>query len=319
MTTMPAMKTRVFVAADVDKSFFDRMLIDDRFETRHLRCHDEQSLIDNLGDAEVLVTRYANQVTGRVLDSSSTLRLLAQGTSGLDNIDLQRAATRNITILGLPGENANAVAELVIGFMIMLTRTIPQYNEMVRTGGWSRDDCATRRELRSFRLGIIGLGRVGSRVAALAKNFGMSIRAFDPYLTVEQALERDAQLDASLEELLRASDIVTCHVPLTEETDDMLDGAHLDLLPTGAIVINSCRGPVVNATEALRRLEDGHLQGLAMDVYDQEPPTGRSWPADPRLITTPHIAGCSRESKSSIGKMLYEKICDHFGLAAMKI
>ncbi|HVT03557.1 MAG TPA: NAD(P)-dependent oxidoreductase [Thermoanaerobaculia bacterium] len=307
------MKKRVFVAADVDQSFFDRIMIDDRFETRHLRCHDEQSLIGNLADAEVLVTRYANQVTSKVLDSSTSLRLLAQGTSGLDNIDLARAAERNIIVLGLPGENANAVAELVIGFMIMLTRTVPAYNEMVRAGRWSRDDCATRRELRSFRLGIIGLGRVGSRVAAIAKNFGMSIVACDPYITPEQATERDALLLSSLEELLGQSDIVTCHVPLTKETDDMLAGRQLDLLPAGAIVINTCRGPVVNATEALRRLESGHLQGLAMDVYDQEPPKERTWPADPRLITTPHIAGCSRESKASIGKMLYEKICDHYG------
>lgn len=311
------MKKRVFVAADVDQTFFDRILADDRFETRHTRCHDEASLIGNLGDAEVLVTRYHNQVTAKVLDSSSTLALLAQGTSGLDNIDLDRAAVRRITVLGLPGENANAVAELVIGFMISLTRTVPAYNEMVRSGRWSRDDCATRRELRSFRLGIVGLGRVGGRVAALATNFGMTIAAWDPYITAQQAEERHASLMPSLDLLLQQSDIVTCHVPLTPETNDMLSGRQLDLLPRGAIVINSCRGPVVNATEALRRLESRQLEGLAMDVYDEEPPSGRGWPDDPRLITTPHIAGCSRESKASIGNMLYEKICEHFGFTPL--
>lgn len=263
-----------------------------------------------VGDAEVLVTRAHNQVTRRVIESAGALRFIAQGTSGLDNIDAEAAEERGIVIIGIPGENANAVAELVIGHFVSLTRTVGLYDRMMRSGGWSRGDCATRRELRGFRLGIVGLGRVGGRVARLAGSFGMVSRAYDPYISVETARKRGAELVPTLEELVTSSDILTLHVPLTAETTRMIDARVLDLLPRPAIVINTCRGPVLDLAEALSRLDGARLAGLALDVYNEEPPQGIAWPDTPRLIVTPHVAGCSYESKASIGRLLYEKICE---------
>jgi phosphoglycerate dehydrogenase-like enzyme len=208
----------------------------------------------------------------------------------------------------MPGENANAVAELVVAFMIALTRTLPAYNRSMRAGTWDRDDCATRHELRHHRLGIVGLGQVGMRVARLAGAFGMHVSAFDPYITDDDFTQRGAIRVTSLDTLLRSSDILTLHVPFTDETRSMIGANEIAALQPRAIVINAARGEVLDTDAALDALARNALNGLALDVYDPEPPT-RVWPDDPRLILTPHIAGCTTEAKSAIGAKLYEKIC----------
>ncbi|HEV2718540.1 MAG TPA: NAD(P)-dependent oxidoreductase, partial [Thermoanaerobaculia bacterium] len=212
-----------------------------------------------------------------------------------------------IAIVNLPGENANAVAEIVIGFLLMMTRTIPQYTEEMRRGVFRRDDCATRHELRHYRLGIVGLGEVGRRVARLAGAFGVRVAAYDPYLSDSDFAERGAARATSLDALLESSEILTLHVPLTEETRRMIAARQIARLPRGAFLINAARGEVLDQQAALDALAADHLAGLALDVYDPEPPPA-PLPNDPRLILTPHIAGCSHECKASIAEKLYERI-----------
>lgn len=307
------MKKRLLIAADVDRSFIGRIEADNHFEVRRAPVTTEQALAETVGDAEVLVTRHYNKITRRVLEGAPHLEVIAQGTSGIDNIDESAAAARQVTILSVPGKNANAVAELVIGLMIALTRTVPFYDRMVRSGRWERADCASRRELRAYRLGIVGLGRVGSQVSALASGLGMSTAAYDPYLSDEQFETRGARRVASLTGLLDASEILTIHVPLTTETRGLLGPAELEHLPAGAIFINASRGEVAAPAELFERLRTGRLGGVALDVYENEPPAEIAFPDDPRLIVTPHIAGCTREAKESIGAALYETLCAHYG------
>ena len=303
---------RLLIAADVDRSLLTRAHADGRFEIVDRPVKSEDELVAIAGDCEILVTRSYNRVTKRVIDAATKLELIAQGTSGTDNIDMQAARDRGIAVINMPGENANAVAELVIGFMIALTRTVPAYDRSMRGGIWDRDDCATRYELRHHRLGIVGLGQVGMRVARLARAFGMSVAAFDPYITDDDFAQRGAVRVASLDGLLRASDILTLHVPFTPETRAMIGANELAALPSGAMLINAARGEVLDVDAALDALTHNTLGGLALDVYDPEPPT-RRWPDNPRLILTPHVAGCTTEAKSAIGAKLYEKICAYYG------
>ena len=298
---------RVVVAADVDRSLHERASADGRFEIidRPVRSEDELAAI--VGDCEVLVTRSFNRVTRRVIDRAPKLELIAQGTSGTDNIDHDAARQRGITILNLPGANADAVAELVIGFMIALTRMVPSYTRELTRGVWNRDDCATRHELRHYRLGIIGLGEVGRRVARLASLFRMHAKAVDPYISDSDFAERGAERVDSVDHLLRHSDIVTLHVPLTGETRQMIGQMEIARMPRGSVLINAARGEVVDQFAALHALASSHLGGLALDVFDPEPPA-QPLPDDPRLIVTPHIGGCTHEAKAAIGAKLYEKI-----------
>src|SRR5258708_5180318 len=176
---------RLLIAADVDRTLIDRVLVDARFEVDLKPVKSEEALAAIVGDCEILVTRAYNRVTRRVLESAPRLKLIAQGTSGTDNIDEACARERGIRIISLPGENANAVAELVIGFMIAMTRTVPRYTREVVAGVWQRDDCATRHELAHYTLGLIGLGQVGMRVARLARPLSMRGIPFHPYISAE--------------------------------------------------------------------------------------------------------------------------------------
>ena len=292
------LKKKLLIAADVDPRFVARIAADERF-----------AVVQELADAEIVVTRAHVRVTRALLDAAPRLELIAQGTSGIDNIDVAAARERGIEIINLPGENANAVAEMVLAFMLMMTRTIPRYTEEMRRGVFHRDDCATRHELRHYRLGIVGLGEVGRRVARLAGAFGVPVTAFDPY--IDDFAARGATAAASLDALLESSDILTLHVPLTEETRRMIAAPQLARLPRGAFLINAARGEVLDQQAALDALASNHLAGVALDVYDPEPPL-TALPPDPRLVLTPHIAGCSHECKAAIGEKLYEKISERY-------
>ena len=291
------------MAADVDRSFFERSREDGRFHVIHQPVRTEEELRAIVGDAHVLVTRAYNKVSRRVIEAAPHLELIAQGTSGIDNIDAVAVKERGIRVIHMPGVNADAVAELVLGFMISMTRTVPFYTREVVQGRWTRDDCATRHELRHYRLGIVGLGQVGTRVARLAHAFGMTMQAYDPYVP-------DAKV-ATLDALLETSDILTLHVPLTHETRKMIGAAELRKLRRGSYVINASRGEVLDHNAALRALAQNHLAGVALDVFDPEPPEAL-FPDDPRLIVTPHIGGCSHEVKTTVGGRLYERIAQFY-------
>ena len=258
------MKT-ILIAADVDRSFEERARGDARFEIVRRPVRTEEELAAIVPEAHVLVTRAYNRVTRRVIEAAPELELIAQGTSGIDNIDLDAAGERGIAVIHMPGVNANAVAELVIGSMIAMTRTVPFYTCEVVRGNFHRQDCANRHELRHFRLGIVGLGQVGSLVARLAGAFGMPVEAYDPYVSEARA--------PSLDALLEISDILTLHVPLTHETRKMIGEREIALLARGSYLINAARGEVLDQNAALDALARDHLAGVALDVFDPEPPS----------------------------------------------
>jgi len=307
--TMPTKK--LLIAADVDRSLHERAAADGRFEIVDRPVRTEEELAAIVGECDVLITRSFNRVTRRVLERAPRLELIAQGTSGTDNIDHAAARERGITVLNLPGTNADAVAELVIAAMISLTRTIPEYTRELVRGVWNREDCASRHELRHYRLGIVGLGEVGRRVARLAGVFGMRVAAIDPYISDRDFVERGAVRVRSLDELLKSSDIVTLHVPLMPETRRMIGASQIAAIPRGSVLINAARGEVLDQKAALDALQSNHLAGLLLDVFDPEPPP-HGFPDDPRLILTPHIGGCTHEAKAAIGAKLYEKIVEFY-------
>ena len=300
-------RKKLLIAADVDPSLREQAAADGRFDVTQAVARTEAELAAIVGDAVILVTRAYNKVTAAVIERAARLELIAQATSGIDNIAADAATARGIHVISMPGINADAVAELVVGNMIALTRTVPFYMREVVQGRFFRDDCAARHELRHHTLGIIGLGQVGTRVARLAGAFRMPVQAFDPYVEDSVFSSCNAHRVSSLAELLETSDIVTSHVPLTAETRRMLGAPQIRAMRRGSYLINAARGEVIDQKAALDALAQGHLAGVALDVFDPEPPDG-NLPDDPRLILTPHIAGCSHEVKSDVGAKLFAKI-----------
>lgn len=230
--------------------------------------------------------------TKDVIQSAQGLRAIARYGVGVDNVDLDAAAARGIVVTRTPGANSIAVAELTIGLVFAVARGIPLLDSAVRAGEWPR---AGGRELTGALYGVVGFGAIGRLVAERARGLGMSVVAYDPFLP-DDVFERAGVERASLDDLLRASDVVSLHIPLTPETRDTLDARRLALLPKDAIVINTARGGLLDEAAARTALDEGRIFGVALDVYATEPPSESPLIGHERVVATPHAGGHTREA-----------------------
>jgi D-3-phosphoglycerate dehydrogenase len=265
-------------------------------------------LLRELNGFDALIVRLANQVDAEVMDAAPSLKLISSATTGVDHIDLRAAAERGIEVITLRGENefldsVVATAEHTWALLLSLIRKVPAASDSVRAGGWDRD-AFKGTELRGKRLGILGLGRLGTKVANYGSVFGMRVFAFDPYRSDWPSNVRRCN---SLDELLKVSDVLTIHVPLNENTSGMIGRKELEALPRGSILINTSRANIVDETAVAALLDSGHLAGAGIDVVtDERNETARR--ANPllryyserertgNLIVTPHIGGATFES-----------------------
>lgn len=251
----------------------------------------EAELIDALPGVDAVVAGL-DDYTGPVLRSTDTLRVISRYGVGLNNVDLAVAADRGVVVTRTPGANALAVAELTVGLAFSAARGIPRLDADVRAGGWPRGDGI---ELTGRTFGVIGFGAIGRLVAERARGIGMRVLAYDPMLP-DSAFESEGVERADLDDLSRAADVVSVHVPLLDSTRHLLDERRLALLPPGAIVINTARGGLLDETAALAALESGRLHAVAIDVYETEPPSASVLVGHPRVISTPHSGGHTREA-----------------------
>jgi phosphoglycerate dehydrogenase-like enzyme len=260
----------------------------------------DAKLIDAARGAEVLGVSY-RRISADVINSLPDLKLIAVAFTGMDHVDLNTARERNILVRNAAGYAETAVAELVIGFMISLARSIPQNNNAVRQGGIS----TTGTEIKGKTLGIIGGGSIGGDVERLATAFGMVALVFD------------LNSETSIETVFAKSDYVTIHVPLTEQTRSMVSARLLGLMKPTAFLINTARGPIVDADALHTALRNGTLAGAALDVFDVEPPI----PADNPLlqldnvIATPHIGFNTVEALVTKGRIALKHIQDYVSQA----
>ncbi|POX66784.1 phosphoglycerate dehydrogenase [Microbacterium sp. Ru50] len=222
-----------------------------------------------------------------VLAAAPRLRVLARYGVGVDRVDLDAAAARGVIVTRTPGANAIAVAELAIGLVLAAARGIPRLDEAVRAGEWPRLE---GKELTGGTAGIVGFGAIGRLVAERARGLGMTAIAYDPMLP-DEAFAQAGVERVEIDELCRRSDVVTLHVPLLPETRHLLDERRLGLLPPGAIVVNTARGGLLDEAAARRALDEGRLHGVAVDVYETEPPSSSPLVGHPGVVATPHAGG----------------------------
>lgn len=266
-----------------------------------------EMLKKEIQDCDVLIVRSRTKVTREIIESGKHLKLIARAGSGLDNIDLKAAEERGIAVINTPEASADSVAELTIGLMVALARKMILADSSMKQGKW------LKKELMGFllkgkKLGLIGLGNIGLRVARIAKAMGMKIlvtKRVPPSPELLKSLEAEF---LPLDELLRQSDIVSIHVPLSKETRNMIDAEEIGKMKDGAFLINTSRGEIVNEKALLNALRSGKLGGAALDVYSVEPPENLELIKQPSVICTPHIGAQTVEAQREASIRLAEKI-----------
>jgi D-3-phosphoglycerate dehydrogenase len=232
------------------------------------------------------------------LESADRLKVIARYGVGVDNVDLGAAAKKKITVTNTPTANSVSVAELTIGLLLSLARSIPQSSASVRDGKWPR---LHGKVLAGKVIGLIGFGSVGREVARRLQPWQATILAFDPFADKKLAFSLDVSL-VEIEELLREADFLSLHAPLMADTRHMVNADFLSRMKRGACVVNAARGELIDEAAILAALDSGQLGGAALDVYTHEPPPEDSpLRCHPRLIATPHCGAHTDGAADGMG------------------
>lgn len=270
-------------------------------------------LLAAVAEADALIVRNRTQVDTEVLGAGKRLKVVGRLGVGLDNIDVAACRARNVEVIPASGANAAAVAEYVVGTAMVLLRGQYGATAQVIEGKWPRGPLSTGRELGGKTLGLIGCGYIGQLTARMARALGMQVVAFDPALDPDHpALKEIGIRLLPLGQVLGEADVVSLHVPLTDQTRELLNREQMSAMKQGAIVVNTARGGIVDEQALADLLASGHLGGAAIDVFGQEPlPAGS--PFTPlkgaaNLILTPHVAGVTTESNQRVSSMIAERV-----------
>jgi D-3-phosphoglycerate dehydrogenase len=255
-----------------------------------------ERLEEIIGDYDALIVRSRTQVTARIIAAGQRLQVIGRAGVGVDNIDMQAAHERNITIINTPTASSVAVAELTLGLMIALARNIPQANAALKEGHWTPKQYRGV-ELAGKTLGIVGLGRVGREVATRAMAFGLHLIAHDPFVTTLPPELYSIKL-SNLNELLTKSDFISIHVPLLPDTKDLINRQAFALMKRTAFLICCARGGIVNESDLLEALQTNRLAGAALDVFAMEPPGKHPLFSHNQVISTPHLGALTREAQT---------------------
>ncbi len=291
------------MTAELPGGALDRLAARARVRIRHERTRlDPAALARFVGTADAAITLLADPVRAHVFENCPALRIVANYAVGVDNIDLDEARRRGIWVTNTPDVLTDATADLAWTLILGITRRVLEGDGMMRSGrfdGW-RPDLLLGTGLQGKTLGIIGYGRIGRAVARRGIAFGMQIATLARPGGV--ALDPPART-LPLEELLAGSDILSLHCPLTPETRHLLDEAHLRMLPEGAFVINTARGPVLDEAALARVLADGHLGGAALDVYEHEPEVHPGLLRRSDVLLMPHAGSATVETRSAMADL----------------
>ena len=255
---------------------------------------------ERVGDAQAVIVRSETKITAEVLEAAPVLKAVGRAGVGVDNIDIEAATQRGVVVVNTPGGNTIATAELTFTHMLCAARPITQANIALREGRWDRKQFAGS-ELFEKTLGILGLGRIGREVAKRAKAFGMQVLSHDPYLTEEQAQSLEVE-KVDLDALLRRSDYITVHMPLTDSTRHMIDREAIAMMKHGTCLLNCARGGIIKEEDLMEALKTGKVRAAGLDVYEAEPlPPDHPLRQIPNIVLTPHLGASTREAQESVG------------------
>jgi D-3-phosphoglycerate dehydrogenase len=263
-------------------------------------------LVSAIGDYEALVVRSQTKVTAKVIEAGKRLQVIARAGVGIDNIDVEEATRRGIVVVNAPTGNTVSAAEHTIALMLALSRHIPQANTVLKCGVWRRSDFIGT-ELRGKILGIIGLGNVGSEVARRARGFEMKVIASDPFVSAEYAENLQVEL-VSLKQLLKESDFITLHIPLTPQTRGLIGAKELALVKPTVRIINCARGGLIDEKALVKAIREKRVAGAAIDVFENEPITESILFEEDNIIVTPHLGASTTEAQVTAARDVAEQV-----------
>ena len=267
-------------------------------------------LLSIIGGYEVLVVRSRTRVDRELLERGVKLKIVARAGSGTDNIDTEYARRLGVKVINVPEAPVESVAELTIALIILACRRIIEAYNMVKRGKWYRP---MGYEVYGKTLAIIGLGRIGSRVAEIAKALGMRVIAYDVADVTDKARRIGVELVPSLHDALKVADIVSLHVPLKNDTYHMISWREFKVMKRGCILVNTARGAVVDSEALLWALDNEIVSVAVLDVLEEEPPKSpilKKLISHPKVIVTPHLGSQTYETQERIGRLLADKIVE---------
>jgi D-3-phosphoglycerate dehydrogenase len=263
-----------------------------------------------IADADALVIRSGTKVTREVIDAAHELKVIGRAGIGVDNVDVGAATKRGIVVMNTPGGNTITTAEHAIALMVSLARHVPQATASMKAGKWDKKSF-TGKELYNCTLGVIGLGNIGRIVADRGRGLGMKVIAHDPFIASSASSSVDYEL-VSFDALLRRSDIITVHVPKTNETVGLLDAEAFAKVKPGVLLVNAARGGIVDEQALVAALDAGQVGGAALDVFVEEPPP----PDHPllrhdKVICTPHLGAATEQAQENVAIAVAEQVRDY--------
>jgi len=278
---------------------------------------DPEQLKKAVSDADAVIVRSETKITADILASGKKIKIVGRAGVGVDNIDVAAASRQGVLVVNVPGGNTISAAEHTLALLLALARNIPDANNSLKSGEWTRAKF-TGTELQGKTLGLIGLGRIGREVARRAQSFGMRILGYDPYASEEYAKSFNINL-VTLDEVYKEADYVSLHVPLNESTKHLLNARTLAQLKPGVRIINCARGGIIDEQALEAAIQSGHVKGAALDVFEDEPPPQNySLLKLPQVIVTPHLGAATEEAQVKVAQELAETIRDYFLLGTVR-
>ena len=269
-----------------------------------------EDLVGCIGEYDALMIRSGTQVTAEVLDAAERLKIIGRAGVGVDNVDVKAATRHGVLVVNSPEGNTIAAAEHALALMLSLSRHVPHAHARIMAGGWDRK-LYVGNELYKKILGVVGLGKIGSHVARVARAMGMDVAAYDPFVSPERAQQMQVRL-LTLPQLFAEADYITLHLPRTPETENLVNAELLRTMKPTARVVNCARGGIVDEAALAEAVESGVIAGAALDVYAMEPLAVDSplRQVKERLILTPHLGASTEEAQENVAVDVAEQIRD---------
>ena len=258
-----------------------------------------EELLDVIPEMDAVIVRGRTKITEAVLSKAEKLKVVGRMGVGVDNIDLKAAQAHGITVVNAPVATTISVAELTMGLMLSLIRSIPKADAGMKAGDWLKKELVGT-ELYQKTLGVIGFGNIGEAVGVRALAFGMKVIACDPIRPPAEIQAAGAE-HVPFEELIKQSDIITMHIPHIDSTHHLINESAIKTMKDGVLIICAARGGVIKESALIDALDSGKVAGAALDVFEAEPPGASSLPIHPKIVATPHIGAQTKEAQLRAG------------------